>query len=120
MNKETLIQNQERIQEIMIESYEKCDIPYSDKFKPYFDLKSGHRIKPLTEGEIREMTNTAQAMLLQYYELYPYAMDVIDYNNVDDILFLFRGYKEDASNAAFLTTIHEELTQSTLPMTNNS
>ena len=59
MNKETLIQNQERIQEIMIESYEKCDIPYSDKFKPYFDLKSGHRIKPLTEGEIREMTNTA-------------------------------------------------------------
>ena len=118
--KKILIQNQKRLQDIMIEAYEKHDIPYSDKFKPYFELKNQHRIEPLTEGEITEMMNTAQVMLLHYDEAYPYAMDVIDYNNVDDVLFLFRGYKGDASNVAFLTAIHEELAQSVLPMANNS
>lgn len=120
MNKEILIQNQKQIQDIMIEAYKKCEIPYSDKFQTYFDLKSSQRIEALTEKERTEMMNTAQAMLLHFYEMYPYAMDVIDYNNIDDILFLFRGYKGDAMNVAFLTAIHEELAKKILPMANNS
>lgn len=120
MNIEILIQNQQQIQDIMVETYEKGKAPYLDKFQAYFDLKCRQRKEPLTEEERTEMMNTAQAMLLHFYEMYPYAMDVIDYNNTEDILFLFRGYGGDASNVAFLTVIHEELTKNILSMANNS
>ena len=63
-----------------------------------------------TRSEIREMRNTAKNILSRYYDTYPNAMDSIDYENQDDVLYLYRGYEDDAEIVGYLSVIQEDLT----------
>lgn len=102
--------NQDRLQGMMIEAYQGHKIPNWYVFKPYFDWKMGLRGCSFTGIEIREMRNTAKNTLSRYYETYPNASDVIDFENQDDVFYMYRGYGDDAPIVGYLEAIDEELT----------
>ena len=48
------------------------------------------------------MRGVAHRLLSKYDEIYPNAMDNIEFNDTDDLFYLTRGYGKDAEVVGFL------------------
>ena len=102
-------ERQNRFTALLIQAYDEHRIPNWYVFKPYIEWKRT-KVFRITNAEIREMRSVAHRLLSKYDEIYPNAMDGIDFNNTEDIFYLTRGYGKDAEVVGFLTEINEELT----------
>lgn len=102
-------EQQERFTALMIQAYDEHKIPNWYVFKPYIEWKRT-KVFRITNAEIREMLSVARRLLSKYDEIYPNAMDGIDFSDTEDLFYLTRGYGKDAQVVGFLTGIEEELT----------
>ena len=102
-------EQQERFTALMIQAYDEHKIPNWYVFKPYIEWKRT-KVFRITNAEIRKMRSVAHRLLSKYEEIYPNAMDNIEFNDTDDLFYLTRGYGKDAEVVRFLMEIDEELT----------
>lgn len=105
-------ERQDQFKRIMLDTYEQHGIPKEEMFAPYFKWKKGvGQGIPPPPTQLSLMKNAAQEIIEAFDVKHPNAWDEVDLNKAEnDLLFLYRGYNEDAVIVGIISAIEEELT----------
>lgn len=104
-----LLDNQNKLCALMIEAYEQRKIPNWYVYRPYFEWKQ-KKICDIPSETLLEMRSVTYSALQEYDAKYPDSFDHINYEDTDNLFYLYEGYGKDKETVAFLDIINEDIT----------